>query len=108
MKSFGIFCVFALALSLQVARANNNATIQPYSLGVVEGGIDQCVKVDAANKPKYLANKVVLLMGLSKTALENARNNSKYGKGYSFAKDTYGKMAKSAVLADCVGFKGQP
>ena len=72
MKSFGIFCVFALALSLQVARANNNATIQPYSLGVVEGGIDQCVKVDCCQQTQIpWLDKVVLLMGLSKTALEN-------------------------------------
>ncbi len=81
MKSFGIFCVFALALSLQVARANDNATIQPYSLGVVEGGIKYCAKVDSANEPEYLAYKVILLKGLSKTALENARNNCQVREG---------------------------
>lgn len=106
MKSFGIFCVLALALSLQVARANSTK-IQPYSLGVVEGGINYCTKVDSANAAKYKASKVNLLKGLSITALAQARNNSKYGKGYSLANDVYSKMAKQAVLADCAGFRGQ-
>ena len=107
MKSFGVLCVLALVLGLQVQVARANTPIQPYSLGVVEGGISYCAKVDSANAARYQANKVNLLKGLSKTALEKARNTAKYTKGYSLAKDVYDKMAKNAVLADCAGLKGQ-
>jgi hypothetical protein len=97
-----ILGIAAVVVFPQLAGAK--LSVPPQVLGLLEGRLDFCAKVDPDSAAKYMERKKEFAGDATKEELEKARSSSEYKEGYATSTTEIGKIPKDEAVKSCKDF----
>ena len=104
MKIYHILILSLVAAVVFPQMAGAKLSMTPQALGVVEGTLDTCVKVDSDSAAKYKERGKAFVSEATKEELEKARNMSEYKDSYASTTSELEKTPKDQTVKACKAF----
>ena len=101
------YCMLILSLVAAVAFpqvAGAKLSMTPQALGIVEGTLDTCAKVDPDSAAKYKERGKAFVGDATKEELEKARSTSEYKDSYDSTTSEIEKAPKEETIKACKAF----
>ncbi len=104
MKIYRILILSLVAAVAFPQMAGANLTMTPQALGVVEGTLNTCAKVDPESAAKYKQRGEAFVADATKEELEKARSTSEYKDSYDSTTNELEKAPKDQTIKACKAF----